>query len=39
MTNLAIMRVGLMAVQIPTDSEKVVSSVTSLAVTMAVMKV
>ena len=37
--NLAVMRVGLMVVRIPTDSGKAASLVTSLAVTMALMKV
>ena len=39
LTNLAVMRVGLMVVRIPTDSGKAASLVTSLAVTMALMKV
>jgi hypothetical protein len=39
LTNLAVMRVGLMVVWIPMDAEMVVSLVTSLAVTMALMKV
>ena len=39
LTSLAVMRVGLMVVRIPMDAEMVVSLVTSLAVTMALMKV
>ena len=39
LTSLAVMRVGLMVVRIPLDAEMVVSLVTSLAVTMALMKV
>ena len=38
-TSLAVMMVGLMVVRIPTDSGKAASLVTSLAVTMALMKV
>ena len=39
LTSLAVMRVGLMVVRIPMDAEMVVSLVTSLAVTMDLMKV
>ena len=39
LTSLAVTRVGLMVVRIPMDAEMVVSLVTSLAVTMALMKV
>ena len=39
LTNSEVMRVGLMVVRIPKDSEKVVSLVMCLAATMALMKV
>ena len=39
LTSLAVMKVGLRVERIPTDTEMVVSLVTSLAVTMAVTKV